>query len=144
MAEEDLRDRVVELEKHRERVESRLDGGAKAFDSVRKEIDKLVSITAPKPLPVWQILGVVIGTLVTILGVWWQARGEVDAKANTSDVQGMFLPLQKEVQEQRVILTGVKLTGENTAQAVGEMKADAKSNFAELKADLRAIGAGKR
>lgn len=143
MVDDEIKERVIELEKHRERVETRLDGGAKAFESVRKDLEELERRTAPKPLPVWQILGVVTGTLITVLTVWWQARGEIDAKANVTDVQNLVAPVQKEVQEQRVILTGVKATGENTSQVLGEMKSDVKADIAELKADIRAMGKGR-
>jgi predicted nucleic acid-binding Zn-ribbon protein len=137
MAEETIERRVDELEKHRERVEARLDGGAKAFDAVRKEIDKLVERTNPKAIPIWQILGVVLATLTTVFGVWWQARGEIDSKASAADVSAV----QREVNEQRVVLTSVKSTAENTAQQLGEMKADVKSDLSELKIDIRALSA---
>ena len=141
MAETDeIERRVDELEKHRERVEARLDGGAKAFDSVRKEIDKLVEKTNPKAIPVWQILGVVFATATTVLGVWWQARGEIDSKANAADVAAV----QREVTEQRVVLTSVRATAENTSQQLGEMKSDVKSDLAELKTDIRSLTARSR
>jgi predicted nucleic acid-binding Zn-ribbon protein len=134
-----LEHRVDELEKHKERVEARFDGGMKAFDAIRKEIDKLVEKTTPKALPIWQILLAVFGMLGTLLGVWWSARGELDAKANAADVQAIFSPLKTEVEEQRIVLTSVKATAENTSKQVDEMKSDTKAGLSEIRTDIRAL-----
>jgi len=136
----DITDRVTELEKHKERVEIRLDGGAKAFDAVRKELDRLVERTTPKALPIWQTIVAAFGILGTILGVWWTFRGELDSKANAADVEAV----RSAVTEQRILLTNVKNTSDNTAQVLGEMKADVKADIAELKIDIRAIGASAK
>ena len=136
----DITDRVTELEKHKERVEIRLDGGAKAFDAVRKELDRLVERTTPKALPIWQTIVAAFGILGTFLGVWWTFRGELDSKANAADVEAV----RSAVTEQRILLTNVKNTSDNTAQVLGEMKADVKADIAELKIDIRAIGASAK
>ena len=137
---DEITSRVSELERHRERVEVRLEGGAKAFDSVRKELDRLVERTTPKALPIWQIFIAAFGILGTILGVWWTFRGELDSKANAADVEAV----RSAVTEQRIILTNVRNTSDNTAQVLGEMKADVKADIAELKIDIRAIGASAK
>lgn len=114
--------RIANLERLHERVEARLDGGAKAFDAIRKELDVLIARTAPKQYPIWSILGVVLATLTTVFGVWWQARGEIDAKANVSDVAAV----QREVTEHRVVLSSVKTLQESTQRDVAEIKSDVK------------------
>ena len=114
--------RLANLERLHERVEARLDGGAKAFDAIRKELDVLIARTAPKQYPIWSILGVVLATLTTVFGVWWQARGEIDAKASVADVAAV----QREVTEQRVVLSSVKTVQDSTQRDVAEIKADVK------------------
>ena len=114
--------RLALIERAQDRIDSRLDGGAKAFETIRRELDTLVERTTLKPLPIWQILLAVFGVLGTLMGVWWQARGELDGKATTQEVQ----QVKSDTAADRLLLTMLKTTQEVTQRDVSEIKADVK------------------
>jgi len=113
---------MSQIERLYERSEARLDGGAKTFEAIRKDLESLTQRTTPKPLPIWQIIVACFGMSGTILGAWWTARGELDAKANVQDVASV----RADVTDQRVMLSSMKTVQEATQRDVAEIKADVK------------------
>jgi len=90
-------ERLVRVEAARETMEKRLSEGAETFSELRTSVVNLrkeITDSAPKPLPRWQllafILGPVLGVVVLVGSIVWQA-----ARTPNRDE---FTKLQEQVQ----------------------------------------------